>query len=117
MLRSVERLYAVYGEQVGADAFYAGTHTDQQAAQLLNIGLAGCIVDHGAAFGHHGGHYDIGRACDGSFRKQDVSAFKFLRSDNVGSLVRVVDGLGPQLGKSVEMGVEMPAAYLVSSRF
>ena len=63
-------------EQVASDALDLGAHAVQHFAELLDIGLAGGIVNGGGAFGHYGGHYDIGCAGNGGLVQQHVCTFQ-----------------------------------------
>ena len=40
---------------------------DQQRGQIDDLGLAGAVLQHGFAFGEHGGHQDVFGAGDGDF--------------------------------------------------
>ena len=62
VLRAAERLDALDGQQVRGDARDACAHAVEHLAQLLQVGLAGGVVDRGRAPGQHGGHDDVGRA-------------------------------------------------------
>ena len=60
-----------------------GTHAVEHVAKLLDIGLAGSIVDSGSTFCQDCSHNDIGRSRHRSLVKQHVGAFQPARTDLV----------------------------------
>ena len=64
------------GEQVRADAGDAGSHPREHEAELLDVGLAGRVVDGGGASGEHCCHDDVGRAGHGGLVQEHVAAGK-----------------------------------------
>ena len=63
---------ALDGEEVGGNAGDAGPHGVEELAELLNVGLAGSIVDGGNAPGEDSRHDDVGRAGNGRLIKEHV---------------------------------------------
>ena len=51
MLSAVEGLYPLDGEAVGADTLDTGSHAYEELGELLEVGLAGCVVDRRDALG------------------------------------------------------------------
>ena len=113
---TVKSLHTLDGEEVGGDAADAGTHVVEQVAQLLDVGLAGSIVDGGGALGKHRCHDDVGSAGDGGFVKKHVATFQVvgfqLKHVAAGNALET----GSQPAETKEMGVEPPAANLVAAR-
>ena len=103
---AVQRLHAMDAQQVGAHAVDIRTHAVEHLAKLLQVRLAGGVVDGGGAFGQHGGHHDVGRTGHGGFVQQHVSAYQaaFLRE-----MERTARGVivhpGTQLDHAVQVGV------------
>ena len=63
MLCAVQLLYPLDGEEIGGYATDLCTHVVQQMTELLDIGLAGGVIDGGGAFGKDGSHHDVGSTC------------------------------------------------------
>ena len=76
VLRAVKALNPVDPEEVGAHAVNESAHAIEHLAKLLDIGLAGGVVDGGGASCEHCGHYNVGGTGDGSLFKEHVSACK-----------------------------------------
>ena len=60
------------GEQVAANAADLCAHPVEHFAKLLQVRLAGSVINGGGAIGHNGGHDDVGRACNGRLVQQHV---------------------------------------------
>ena len=71
---SMKRFLAIDSQEIGADAFDFSTHCDQHFAELLDIRLAGRIVDYGLAFSQTCRHQDIGSAGHGSLIQKHITA-------------------------------------------
>ena len=65
-------LDTVDGEEVAAYALDVGAHRVQHLAELLQIGLAGRVVDGGVAGGEGRGHHYVGGAGDGGLVQQHI---------------------------------------------
>ena len=94
-----------------------GTHTREHTAELLEIRLAGSIVDGGGAFGADGSHDDVGGACDGGFVEQHVASLEaaVVGLDAIEMALGVVGELGAEALESDEVGVETATADLVTT--
>ena len=66
------------GEQVRGDTADAGTHAVQHLTELLQIRLAGCIVDGGSTFCKHGCHHNVGCTGYRCLVEQHVGALQLL---------------------------------------
>ncbi len=56
---AAQLLLPVHDHQVGADALDARAHLHQEAGEVLHVGLAGGVVDHGRARRERGGHQSV----------------------------------------------------------
>ena len=108
---------AFNNEQVRADAGDVRTHAVEHAAQLLDIGLAGGVIDLGSAFRQNGRHHYIGCSGNRDFIHQDVGALQMRRCYVVLAMVATNGKSGSEHFQPQEMGVEAAAADLVSTRF
>ncbi len=77
--RPAEPVHPMDGQQIGSYAFYSCAHGGQHAAELLDVGLAGGVVDCGRALGQSGGHQNVGRSCHRGLVEQHVFTFKAIR--------------------------------------
>ena len=105
------------GEQIGPYAGDVGSHGVEHAAELLDVGLAGCVVDGGDAFGKNGRHDDVGCACDAGFIEQHVFACEFWCGDVIDIMFAVVCEVCSEFVYADEMGVKAASAYLVPTWF
>ncbi len=115
MTGTVEMVHADDGDEVAANARDVGAHAVEQVAELLDVRLAGGVVDGGGAGGHDGGHDDVGRTRDRSLVEEHVGALQPFGLDVVDVLLIVVDELGAKVLEAEEMGVEAPPPYLVAA--
>ena len=70
----MKRFLAIDSQQIGTDAVNLRPHCDQNFAELLDIRLAGRIVNHGLAFRQAGRHQNIGSAGHGSLVQKHITA-------------------------------------------
>ena len=117
MLGAVEFAHTLDGEEIGADALDVGTHTREHTAELLEIRLAGSIVDGGGAFGADGSHDDVGGAGDGSFVEQHIASREVTMGglDAIEVAFGVVGELGAESLEADEVGVETSTTDLVTT--
>src|SRR5690606_6683821 len=113
--RAPQAVYALDGEQVGADARDLGAHAVEHLAELLQVGLAGRVVDRGGSFGQHGGHHHVGRAREGCLIQQQVGAAKPRGVYLVEIRFRIVLKLGSQFLKTQKMRVQSPPPDFVAA--
>ena len=85
------------GEEVGADARDLGAHLVEHLAELLDVGLAGGVVDGGGALGEDGGHDDVGGAGDAGFIQEHVGAAEFVGIDFIDAALDAVVELGAEV--------------------
>ena len=74
--RAAERLHALNCQQVRGDAADSCAHRVEHLAKLLDIRLAGGVVDGRRSLRQHSSHNDVGRACDRRFVEKHRSAFE-----------------------------------------
>ena len=72
--RAAERTSAFDGVDVGADAVDLGAHGHQRPGEILDVGLAGGIAEHGAALGRDRRHQRVLRPGDARLVEEDVRA-------------------------------------------
>ena len=114
---SAQFLDACYGEQVGAYALYLGAHCREQAAKLLDVRLAGGVVDCGFAFCQDAGHHNVGGTGDGGFVQKHIATLEALgRFKEESAFLVLVGKGGSQLAEAVNVGVHAAAANLVAAR-
>ena len=113
---AVEGCDALDGEQVRADAGDAGSHAAEHAAELLDVGFAGCVVDGCGAAGQHCCHDDVGRAGHGCFVQEHVGSPEPVGIYVVEVPVLVEGEVAAECLHSLEVGVEPAASYLVAAR-
>ena len=117
VVRAVEFLHAVDPEEVGAHAVDECTHPVEHLAQLLQIGLAGGVVDGGRALREDRGHDDIGRTGHGGLVQQHVPARQAAVAGQVESpAVGIIVHGGSQFDHAVQVRVHPPTADLVAAR-
>ena len=116
MAAAVQLFHAVYSQQIGGDAADAGTHSIQHPAQLLDVRLTGGVVNYRSALGKHRCHHHVCRAGHGRLRKEHLAAVQFACRKNIFCLVGIVEELGTQLLKPLQMSVYMTTANLVAAR-
>ena len=116
MLGSVKRLHAHDSKKVAAYAADLSAHGVEQMAELLDIRLAGCIIDGGGSLGKHRSHDDVGSTRNRSLVEQHIAALQFPGFYLIDIALVVVHELGTQTLESQEVGVETTAAYLVATR-
>ena len=114
---AVELLHAVDPQEVGAHAVDERAHPVEHLAQLLQVRLAGGVVDGGRAPRKDGGHHDIGRTGHGSLVQQHIAAGQPVLG---GQMERTAGGVilhvGAQGDHAREVRVHAPAADLVAAR-
>ena len=115
---AAERLHTFDGEQVRGDAVDACAHRVEHLAKLLDIRLAGGVVDGCRAFCQNGSHNDVGRTRDRRFVEQHPSAAKVLGVgcldvEDISHFV-VAEGRSEVL-KTEEMGVESATTDFIAS--
>ena len=116
--RAVQAVNAFNGEQVGGDAADACAHAVEHAAQLLDVRLAGSVVDGGGATGQDGSHNDVGRAGDGGFVEKHISPLQSSRLRGrylIDATLRHGVEVGTKALEAKEMRVEAPPPYLVAA--
>ncbi len=114
---SPELVHPFDDEQIAADAADAGAHAVEHPAQLLDIRLAGGIINSSNSLGHHRGHDNIGRSRNRRLVEQHVGAFQTGRFQVEEAFVGVVSKFGAQLFKTDDMGVQPAPADLLSAGF
>ena len=117
MLGTMEFAHTLDGEEVGADAFDVGTHARKHAAELLQVGFAGSVVDGGGAFGADSRHDDVGSAGDGGFVEQHVATREVALGglDAIEVALGVVGELSAEALEADEVGVETATTNLVTT--
>ncbi len=115
---AVKLVNTFYLKEVGAYAFYMGTHGCEHAAKLHQIWLAGGVENCGLALSHDCGHHYVGRTCHRSLVKQHVSAFQAVGRRHQTVAVVHIGGLhgGAEFLQSDEVSVQTSASYLVTTR-
>ena len=122
--------YAVYGgcgvadgsadgEEIGAYTPHAPAHCLKQARGLLHVGLAGGVVDCGGAVGICRGHQYVGGAGHRGFVKEHVASLErapFGHGEEVCPLFGLIFAGGSEVEETLDVGVDLAAAYLVASR-
>src|SRR6201999_3979160 len=92
-----------------------GTHPGEHLAKLLDIRLAGGIVDGRSPLRHDGRHDDIGRAGDGWLVQQKMTALQPRSFEMKKTFVRMIVKYHAQLFKADDMRVQSPPPDLVAS--
>ena len=94
-----------------------GTHARKHAAELLQVGFAGSVVDGGGAFGADSRHDDVGSAGDGGFVEQHVATREVALGglDAIEVALGVVGELGAEALEADEVGVETATTNLVTT--
>ena len=82
VFRAMQLANTLDGEQVRCNAADACAHAVEHLAELLQIGLAGSIVNGSRALCHHSRHDNVGRTRHRGFVEQHIAAFQFL-GDNL----------------------------------
>ena len=116
VLRAAQRFDAFDFEQVRGDARNLRAHSVEHFAQLLEVRFAGRVVDRRPAFGHHGGHHDVGRAGHRRLVQQHVGSLQLPAFDHEELVGDVEVELRAEFLESEEMGVEPASADLVAAR-
>ncbi len=111
-------LYTVDHEQVRGDTLYAGSHLHEEPAELLDIRLAGSIIDGRSALSQNGRKDNIGSAGHRSLVEQHEAAVKpaFRSLYGVKVPFSIIVEVGTELLKPDEMSIEPTASDLVASR-
>ena len=112
---AVEAFYTLDGQQIGCYARDAGSHPVEHLAELLEIRLAGSIINSGGALCQDGGHHDIGSSGDGGLVKQHILSFQLLGRYFIDITFWHGIEVRPQAFKAQEVGVQPAASYLVAS--
>ena len=116
MVGAVQFGHALDGEQVGTDARNLGTHRIEHLAELLDVGLAGGVVDGGGALGEDGSHDDVGCTRHAGFVEEHVGALQFIGINLIHATLDAVVELGAQFLNAEEVGVEASATNLIATR-
>ena len=115
MIASSECVHSLDGYKVAGNAAYLCAHACEHLTQLLQIGLAGCIVYCSLSLGKHGSHNDVGRSCHRCLVEQHAASFQTLGSQSVCLSYLVLLESRSQLLQSCEVRVETTAANLVAT--
>ena len=115
MLRAAQLLHTLDGEQVGCYTRNLCAHAVEHLAELLQVGLAGGVVDRRGALGHHGSHHDVGCARNRSLIQKHITSLELLGLDREKLLGLVEVKCCTQLLESEEVGVQTSAADLVAT--
>ncbi len=76
-----ERMAALDGVDVGADALDLGAQRHQEPGQVLHVRLAGGVAEDGPALGRHRGHQGVLGAGDARLVEEDVAPDQLLGLD------------------------------------
>ena len=79
VLAAVQLPHAGDGEDVGADSLDVGAHLHEHPGEVLHMGLAGGVADHGRPRNEGGCHEDVLRAHHGGLVHEDVCGREALR--------------------------------------
>jgi len=115
MLGAMQHADTLDSEEVRPHSADTCAHAIEQAAELLQIGFAGGVVDSGGTLGHDSGHDDISRAGDGGLVEEHIRAAEVLAVETVGEQVVVVTEGSTEVDHALEMGVETSTADLIAS--
>ena len=102
---AMQRRNALDNEQVTGHACNLCAHAVEQAAQLLDIGFAGSIVNGCGALRRHSGHDNVGGSGDRSLIQQHIAPLQLLGLQLIGVTLRVFHEGGTQRFKSQEVGI------------
>ena len=117
MLRAAELLHAMDAEEVGANAVDEGAHAVEHLAKLLDVGLAGGVVDGCGALCKHCSHHYVGGTGDGGFVKEHVSARKTaFRGEVERPALRVILHICAKVTHTVKVGIYPAAADFITAR-
>ena len=112
-LAAGERLDALDAQHVRLDALDLRAERDEEAAEILDVRLAGGVADHRLARRQHGGHDRVLGRHHARLVEEDVLAAQAGRAQ----LEAVADvDLGAELGEGVDVRVEPPPADHVAAR-
>ena len=89
----------------------------EQFAQLLQIGLAGSVIDRRRTFRQHRRHDDIRRTGDGRLIQKHIRAFEMRSAKTVRQQFLVVLESSAEIDHSLEMGIKTTTADLISAGF
>ena len=84
---------------------------------MLQIGLAGRIIDGGSALGHHGCHHDVGGASHRCLVEKHVTAIQLLGIDLIYIALCHMMELRSQSLETQEVGVQSATSDLVAAGF
>jgi hypothetical protein len=115
VLGPAELVAPVDRDHVGADAVDPRAHLDQQAGQVLYMGLAGGIRDRRWALGERRRHQGVLRGHHRGLVHEDPARPQLAVSGGDLDPSLAVD-LRPHVAEGVEMGVQTPPANEVATR-
>ena len=75
MLSTTKSFYTCNCQEVGTYTLDFCAHADKHLGKLLQIWLAGCIIDRCSTLGKRCRHEDICCSCNGSLVKKHISTF------------------------------------------
>ena len=118
MDRAAETTAAVDGQKVGANAVNSDAHDDEQATELLDIGLAGGVVDGRRTFGETRGHDDVGSAGNRRFVEQHICALESAGRafEYIASVVGCDRKFSSEFNQTRDVGVDFASTDFVASR-
>src|SRR5690606_18280350 len=110
-------VHPFYRQQVRADSGYLGPHTVQHFTQLLQIRLAGRVIDGRGPLSQDSCHHYIRCSCNGSLVQQYIGALKLRSVDVKKMIIGIIYKLSTQLFEPEKMRIQTPATDLIASRF
>ena len=119
MLCASKRFHSSDCKEVRAYALDIRTHPHQHLAQLLEVWLAGCIIDGSHAFSQSCSHHDVGSTGNRRFVQKHIAALELpaLRHVEIeGLLIHVVLLFGTEVHEAYDVRIDPAAANLVSAR-
>ena len=108
VLAAVQLLRAVDGEQVRADALDVGAHLHEHPREVLHVGLAGGVADHGLPGRQRGGHQGVLGRHHGGLVHEHVGGPQAARRAR--ARCRARSPRGAHRAEGVEVRVQAPAA-------
>ena len=112
-LAAVQLAHALDAEHVRVDAVDAGAERAEEAAEILDVRLAGGVPEHGRPGRQHGGHDGVLGRHHARLVEEDRRPAQAVGAHVVAA---VQPHLGAELGERVDVRVEAPAADHVAAR-